>query len=64
MKRIGNLYQKICSLDNLILAESKARKGKSKHKDIIKFDLDNKNKLLHIMDGYHGVTVKILNVNI
>lgn len=29
MKRIGNLYQKICSLDNLILAESKARKGKT-----------------------------------
>lgn len=48
MKRTGNLYQKICSLDNLILAESKARKGKSKHKDIIKFDLNKDNNLLKL----------------
>lgn len=29
MKRIGNLYEKICSLENLQLADEKARKGKS-----------------------------------
>jgi RNA-directed DNA polymerase len=29
MKRIGNLYAQICSLDNLRLADIKARKGKS-----------------------------------
>ncbi|HET6255823.1 MAG TPA: RNA-directed DNA polymerase [Puia sp.] len=29
MKRIGQLYEKICSLDNLRLADQKARKGKS-----------------------------------
>lgn len=28
MKRIGNLYESICSLDNLRLADEKARKGK------------------------------------
>lgn len=28
MKRIGNLYDKICSLENLQLADQKARKGK------------------------------------
>ena len=30
MKRLDNLFPKICSLENLILAEKKARKGKSK----------------------------------
>lgn len=29
MKRIGNLYQSICSIDNLRLADEKARKGKT-----------------------------------
>lgn len=29
MKRIGNLYTKICSIDNLVLADKTARKGKS-----------------------------------
>jgi retron-type reverse transcriptase len=48
MKRIGDLYKQICSLDNLILAENKARKGKTKQKDIIKFDL-NKNENLLIL---------------
>lgn len=48
MKRIGNLYNKICNLDNLILAESKARKGKLKQKDIIKFDLNKEKNLLNL----------------
>ncbi len=29
MKRIGNLYEQICSIDNLILADAKASKGKA-----------------------------------
>lgn len=45
MKRIGNLYQKICSLDNLILADKRAKRNKSKHKDIIIFNR-NKDELL------------------
>lgn len=28
MKRIGNLFEKVISLDNLRLADEKARKGK------------------------------------
>ena len=28
MKRISNLYEKICSVENLKLADQKARKGK------------------------------------
>lgn len=37
MKRVGNLYDKIVSLENLFLAEIKAGKGKKKNKEIIKF---------------------------
>jgi RNA-directed DNA polymerase len=29
MKRVGNLYQQICSIENLRLADAKARKGKA-----------------------------------
>lgn len=38
MKRIGNIYECICSIDNLLLADKLARKGKSKQSGIIKFD--------------------------
>lgn len=48
MKRIGNLYEQIYSLDNLILAESKARRGKLKQKDVIKFDLNKKQNLINL----------------
>lgn len=45
MKRLNNLYNKIYNIDNLILAESKARKGKLKQYGVRKFD-KNKNDLL------------------
>lgn len=35
MKRIGNIYQQICSMDNLTLAAEKAAKGKAKQPDVI-----------------------------
>ncbi len=38
MKRIGNLYEKIYSVDNLLLADKKARRGKSSRKEVIEFD--------------------------
>lgn len=38
MKRSGNLYDKICDLDNLYLACSKAKKGKSKSYGVIHFE--------------------------
>jgi hypothetical protein len=38
MKRIGNLYQQICSLENLELADSIARKGKLKQPGVIEHD--------------------------
>lgn len=49
MKRIGNLYQKICSVENLNLADAIARKGKSKQRGIQLHDQnrDNNIQLLH-----------------
>jgi len=38
MKRFGYLYEKIISIENLYLAERKARKGKKNRKDVIKFN--------------------------
>ena len=38
MKRIGNLYNQICELDNLYLAYSKARQGKSKRYGVLLFE--------------------------
>lgn len=45
MRRIGNLYQKIYNIDNLILAEKNARKGKSKQIQVKNF---NKDKLTNL----------------
>lgn len=38
MKRIGNLYEKICSIENLQLADEKARKGKLRTYGVIEHD--------------------------
>jgi RNA-directed DNA polymerase len=48
MKRISNIYYKIYSLENLILAENKARKGKTKYKDVVKFDLNKRENLIKL----------------
>ena len=45
MKRHNNLFDKIVTLDNLYLADKKARRNKSNRKDIIQFD-KNKDVLL------------------
>lgn len=48
MKRVGNLYNQICSLQNLQVADAKARKGKAKQYGVIahaKNADDNINKL-------------------
>ena len=34
MKRYGNLYEKICHYDNLLLAHMEARKGKSHYLEV------------------------------
>jgi RNA-directed DNA polymerase len=51
MKRIGNLYQLICSKDNLELADKIARKGKKHQWSVIQHDAnrDENIQLLHKM---------------
>lgn len=45
MKRIGNLYNEICSLENLYLADQKARKGKHSTYGVRRHDLNRHENL-------------------
>ena len=49
MKRIGNLFEKVISFENLELADINARKGKTKSKGVLEHD---KNRVTNIMDLY------------
>lgn len=55
MKRRGNLYLNVCSIDNLELADQKARKGKGSQKGIINHD---KNRLPNILDLHYSLINK------
>lgn len=68
MKRIGYLYEKVCSFDNLLLADKKASRGKSRQYGVIEW---NKNKLENLISlrkelinksyktsNYHIFTIK------
>lgn len=48
MKREGYLFNKICSVDNLILVDKKARKGKTKKYDVKKFDKNKQDNLINL----------------
>lgn len=48
MKRINDLYGEICSIENLVLADKKARLGKSKQKEIIIHDKYRENNILKL----------------
>lgn len=45
MKRYDNLFYKICSIDNLRLADEKARKGKKRNRGVRLFDRDREGNL-------------------
>jgi len=55
MKRVNNLYQKICSIENLKLADSIARKGKANQGGVIEHD---KNRESNIQDLHDMLTNK------
>lgn len=55
MKRIGNLYARICSIENLQLADAMAQKGKSKQYGVI---AHNKNQDLNILALHHWLVDK------
>ena len=48
MKRYGNLYEKVISLDNLRLADTKARRGKARQRGVKIFDRDREDNLLRL----------------
>lgn len=51
MKRIGNLYERIYSIENLQLADGIARKGKSKQPGVLEHDRNREGNIqkLHVM---------------
>lgn len=61
MKRYGNLYERIISLDNLYLAELKARKGKKNRKEIIQFINNLNENILEIHKSLINTTYKTSN---
>jgi retron-type reverse transcriptase len=48
MKRYNNLFEKIISIDNLYIADKKARKNKSNRSDIKEFDKHKDNLLVRL----------------
>jgi RNA-directed DNA polymerase len=55
MKRFNNLYQRICSIENLIAADLIARKGKLRQRGVIEHD---KNRAKNIEDLHRELTGK------
>ena len=58
MKRIGNLYSQIYSMENLILADKRARKGKLNKKEVIDFDKNKCQNLLFLQEMLINKTFK------
>ena len=52
MKRYNNLFEKIVSIDNLYLADKKARKNKSNRNDIKEFDKYKDSLLVRLQIGW------------
>ena len=51
MKRIGNLFNDICSIDNLELADVKARKGKRNSNGVIAHDKEKDLNILKLNES-------------
>ena len=58
MKRKGNLYAEICSKENLILADKKARKGKRNQVGVLDFDKNKDINLLRLREILVNKTYK------
>jgi retron-type reverse transcriptase len=58
MKRTGNLYDQICSLENLQLADEKARKGKLRSHGVIKHDRNREKNLIRLHELLKNGTFK------
>lgn len=58
MKRYGNLFDKICSLENLRIADRKARKNKKNKQEIAEFDKNKEENLLKLQRSLLDGTYK------
>jgi retron-type reverse transcriptase len=58
MKRLENLYEQICSLENLQLADEKARKGKLRSHGVIKHDRNREQNLIKLHEILKNGTFK------
>jgi len=58
MKRIGNLYEQIISIENLKLADSIARKGKLKQPGVIAHDKNHERNILKLHEMLKNKTYK------
>ena len=56
MKRLGNLYDKIISLDNLRLADERARKGKLRSYGVKLHDRNKEANLLSLHEALKAGT--------
>lgn len=63
MKRYNNLFDKIVSLDNLYLADKKARRNKSSRKDIKEFDQNKEGLLKKLQQNLINGTYKTSEYN-
>lgn len=64
MKRKGNLYQKICDLDNLRLAHKNASKGKGYYYQVKGVNRDLERHLLDIRDMLVNKTYRVSEYNV
>lgn len=62
MKRIGNLFDQIIALDNLRLADEKARKGKMRSYGVMVHDKNRETNLLALHESLKMVHSKHRNI--
>ena len=58
MKRIGNLYEKVIAIDNLKLADEKARKGKLHSYGVQQHDKNREANILALHESLKNGTFK------
>lgn len=58
MKRIGNIYNQIISIDNLVLADQKARKGKTGQYGILVHDRNREANIISIHESLRNQTYR------
>ena len=61
MKRYGNIYEKVCDMENLKLAHKNARKDKLYYREVKMVDSDEEYYLKQIqpfLDDYYNTKIK------